>query len=98
MSNNDLNSEIELLRRQLDELKATRDAEERQSEPAREEETSENPEPATEFPGDGSDEELSEAAGKIREALDAFDSELANVKPSTLLALFALGVLVGRLR
>ena len=37
-------------------------------------------------------------AGQVRDLLDSLDQDLRESKPSTLLIVFALGVLIGRLR
>ena len=100
MANEDLNAEIELLRKQLDALQKQRETVESPEEPT-------GPEPVEESraPVDALEDILKDVddgkldlAGQVRGLLDSLDKDLRESKPSTLLIVFALGVLIGRLR
>jgi ABC-type transporter Mla subunit MlaD len=105
MADKDPNAEIEQLRRQLAELRREREAAKteqapQEQAPRRDELTSEEQTPASavdEIIGEV-DEKLEDLGGHIRELLDNLDEDLKTAKPSTLLIVFALGVLVGRMR
>lgn len=96
MANEDLQSEIEILRKQLEEFKRERESQQAAATP----ETGEQPEAAPESisvsganePG-GSEELIAQ----FRDLLDSIDKDIKDTKPTTLLIVFALGVLVGRL-
>jgi ElaB/YqjD/DUF883 family membrane-anchored ribosome-binding protein len=100
MANEDLQAEIELLRQQLNALQSDRESASASTEPEKDEQDKEQKEPATAL-----DEILSEVdmdkldlAAQFRELLDSLDKDIKDTKPSTLLIVFALGVLIGHLR
>lgn len=103
MANDDLSEEIQLLRKQLEEIQKQQEASasdavsEENAEPSgliHEAELTENSEPTGR-------EDMGEVGqklvGQFRELLDSIDKDIKDTKPSTLLIVFALGVLVGRL-
>lgn len=96
MANDDLMDEIELLSKQLEEMKKEREAQQAAATP----ETEEPPEEvadsvsASEAESDDSPEDL---IAQFKELLGSIDKDIKDTKPTTLLAVFALGVLVGRL-
>jgi hypothetical protein len=103
MANEDLHAEMELLRKQLEEMKN-----ERQSATATPETAEPEPPGASETPDasiDAAAEAISsvtdlkgeELVAQLREVLDSLDKDIKDTKPTTLLLVFALGVLVGRL-
>jgi alcohol dehydrogenase class IV len=101
MANENPNTEIEQLRKQLDEMRREREAaavdsvEPEPNEAAVEEEkTTSGVDEIIDAVG-GGDFDL---AGHVRHFLDTVDDDLKGAKPSTLLMVFALGVLIGRLR
>lgn len=100
MASNDLNMEIEMLRKQLDALQKARDAAEKREEAVQPEAPTERTESADALEDILKDVESGklDLAGKIRGLLDTIDKDLEQSKPSTLLIVFALGVLIGRLR
>ena len=98
MLNEDLNTEIELLRKQLNALQKERES---ASVPIPEQ----NAESRKEGSAAGLDELLSEIdmdkldlTKQLKDLLDSLDKDIRETKPSTLLIVFALGVLIGRLR
>lgn len=100
MANEDLQAEIELLRKQLNALQSERESASASTESKKDEQDAVKPESATAL-----DEILSEVdmdkldlAAQFRELLDSLDKDIKDTKPSTLLIVFALGVLIGRLR
>lgn len=101
MTDENLNAEIEQLRKQLDEMKREREAaavhsvEPEPDEAAVEEEKRNNTLDEIIDAVGGGDFDL---AGHVRQFLDTVDNDLKGAKPSTLLMVFALGVLIGRLR
>jgi sugar-specific transcriptional regulator TrmB len=90
MANEDLQSEIEILRKQLEEFKRERESQQAAATP----ETGEQPEAAPESNEPSGSEEL---IAQFRDLLDSIDKDIKDTKPTTLLIVFALGVLVGRL-
>jgi len=104
MANEEPNAEIEQLREQLAALKREREAAERSNEP----ETDEKPdvesveEQESAAAGDdiiaAVDEISDDVVAQFKEFVDALDEDLRNTRPSTLLIVFALGILIGRLR
>ena len=99
MPNEDLHAEIELLRKQLNAIQSERESAGTNAEPETDERVQEASETAA------LNELLSEVdidkldlTGQFRELLDSLDKDIKNTKPSTLLIVFALGVLIGRLR
>ena len=90
MANEDLHQEIELLRQQLDAIQ-------RQADTA----------PAAAEPADDVDSVVTVTAedeaqaedllAQLKELLESIDRDIKDARPSTLLIVFALGVLVGRL-
>ncbi len=102
MTDESQNAEIEMLRKQLDEMKREREAAAVSSvEPEPDEAAVEEEEKTTSAVDEiidavgGGDFDLS---GHVRQFLDTVDNDLKGAKPSTLLMVFALGVLIGRLR
>ena len=99
MPNEDLHAEIELLRKQLNAIQSERESAGTNAEPKTDERVQEASETVA------LNDLLSEVdidkldlAGQLRELLDSLDKDIKNTKPSTLLIVFALGVLIGRLR
>ncbi|MDX2487704.1 MAG: hypothetical protein QNL03_09445 [Gammaproteobacteria bacterium] len=99
MANEDLQLEIELLQAQLDEIKNKREAEPAESEPEIEEPPVESSPTGTSSvePAAGDESIAEDLLVQFREMLDSIDKDIKDTKPSTLLIVFALGVLVGRL-
>jgi len=99
MSNKDLQLEIELLQTQLDEIKNKREAEPAEPEPEIEEPTVDSSTTGTSSAESAADDEsiAEDLLVQFREMLDSIDKDIKDTKPSTLLIVFALGVLVGRL-
>ncbi len=101
MADEDLRAEMELLREQLTALQ--REREETGTE-KKDEETAEPTSTPRETVPDLDDllkdvgEDSLDLAGRVRQLLDSLDKDTKDTKPSTLLIVFALGVLVGRLR
>ena len=101
MADEDLRTEMELLREQLSALQRERETagtdkqDENQDEPTTEprETAPELDDILREVGGDDLD-----LAGQVRQLLDSLDKDMKETKPSTLLIVFALGVLIGRLR
>ncbi len=88
MANDSIQAELEQLRTQLEALRraeADRAASGERNDAA----------DAPEEPGD--DDGGSELLAQFRELLDSLDEELKESNPTTLLAVFTLGILVGRL-
>ena len=101
MTDESLSAEIELLRKQLDAMRNEREsAVDHSKEPEPEAVPAEDQETST------SVDEIIDAvknaevdlSGHVRQFLDNVDNDLKDAKPSTLLMVFALGVLIGRLR
>lgn len=96
MANDDLKNEIKLLHKQLEEMKKEREAEQAAAAPG----TGEQPEAA---PESVSASETGAADGaenlieQFKALLESIDQDIKDTKPTTLLVVFALGVLVGRL-
>ncbi|MEN8712339.1 MAG: hypothetical protein ABF326_09095 [Arenicellales bacterium] len=99
MANKDLQLEIELLQAQLDEIKNKREAKPAEPEPKIEEPTVDSSTTGTSSAESAAgDESMTEdLLVQFREMLDSIDKDIKDTKPSTLLIVFALGVLVGRL-
>lgn len=99
MANEDLQLEIELLQAQLDEIKKKREAEPAEPEPEIEEPPVESSTTGTSSAEPAADDEsiTEDLLVQFREMLDSIDKDIKDTKPSTLLIVFALGVLVGRL-
>jgi hypothetical protein len=100
MANDDLSEEIQLLRTQLEELQKQQDSAETQDSLGIEDEPQEEMEQpvpvATTVAGNGADVSQ-ELVNQFRDLLDSIDKDIKDAKPTTLLIVFALGVLVGRL-
>lgn len=99
MANEDLRAEMELMRKQLEALQKERETETKPSETVEAEqpavsqasgETGEVTASATDVKGE-------ELVAQLKELLDSIDKDIKDTKPTTLLLVFALGVLVGRL-
>jgi thioredoxin-like negative regulator of GroEL len=95
MANEDLHQEIELLRQQLDAIQR--------------ESNVPPPEPPEASAGAGPDDgveatvtaeeeaQAEDLLAQLKELLESIDRDIKDTKPTTLLIVFALGVLVGRL-
>jgi hypothetical protein len=90
MTNEDLHQEIELLRQQLDAIQRQADTEPAVPEPADEDDSAETV--TTEDEAQAED-----LLAQLKELLESIDQDIKDTKPTTLLIVFALGVLVGRL-
>ena len=108
MANDEMKNEIEELRAQVAELTAERKAREKEQAKARSSKASakkakESVEQDTGTSEPGADETEAEKSGEddlssqFQELIDTIDQELKEANPVTLLVVFALGVLVGRL-
>ena len=104
MANNDIQNEIELLRAQLDEMKREREVEQAATTAELEEQAEEQPkveavlDPASATAGvDSAVAESNDLAAQFKELLESIDKDIKDTKPTTLLVVFALGVIVGRL-
>lgn len=102
MANEDIKDEMELLRKQLDEMKKERqteladDAAETEKQTA-EESTSESDSVSEDVADKDSADSNDDLAAQFKGFLESIDEDIKDTKPSTLFAVFALGVLVGRL-
>jgi hypothetical protein len=99
MANEDLQLEIELLRTQLDEIKRDSKTEPAKTSVDNEEqavEEAESESASTETPA-SEDINAEDIVSQFKELLESIDQDIKDTKPSTLLIVFALGVLVGRL-
>jgi hypothetical protein len=100
MAKQDLNSEIDELRTQLEEMKKEREAaaaaDEQEDESALPDAGSAD-EAATEDSAEPDALTEKDMVGQISELLEMIDKDIKDAKPTTLLVVFALGVLVGRL-
>ena len=101
MANDDLQQEIELLRKQLNAMKTESEAksdggpiELESDDQAPEIEASPSAIEETVETGNGGEPDL---GMQFKKLLDSLDADIKDTKPTTLLAVFALGVLVGRL-
>jgi hypothetical protein len=99
MSNEDLQLEIELLQTQLNEIKSKREAESGEPEAEKEAPPVDSTSTGTSSAEPAADDEsiAEDLLEQFRDMLDSFDKDIKDTKPSTLLIVFALGVLVGRL-
>lgn len=99
MADENLRAEIESLREQLSTLKKEREAAAESRESDLETPPNEEPEStdAVEEASGEEGEEQHDLAAQFHELLDSLDKDLRETKPSTLLIVFALGVLVGRI-
>lgn len=100
MANDQIKAELEALRAQLEALKrAEKEREQEKSSPAGSA-GGDNPPADGEGVVSGNPEtepESSELLAQFRELLDSLDEELKESNPTTLLAVFTLGIVVGRL-
>lgn len=99
MANEDLQLEIELLRTQLDEIKRDSKTEPAKTSVDNEEqavEEADSESASTETPA-SEDINAEDIVSQFKELLESIDQDIKDTKPSTLLIVFALGVLVGRL-
>jgi ElaB/YqjD/DUF883 family membrane-anchored ribosome-binding protein len=94
MTNDSIKQELDDLRAQFDELKAQRDA---AAAKAKAEEASADQE-AEPIPEQLQDEIVDEGdlAEQFQELITSLDKELKDTNPTTLIAVFALGVLIGK--
>jgi cobalamin biosynthesis Mg chelatase CobN len=106
MANDEMRDEIEELRAQVAELTAERKAKEKQqasSSKASAKKAKESVAQGTASSEPGTDETEAEKSGEddlssqFQELIETIDQELKDANPVTLLVVFALGVLVGRL-
>ncbi len=98
MADENLRAEIESLRAQLSTLKSEREASAKSSEPDSETPSDEEPvDAAVEATPGAESEGQHDLAAQFHELLDSLDKDLRETKPSVLLIVFALGVLIGRL-
>jgi hypothetical protein len=99
MANEDLLAEIETLRAQLKTIEEEREA----AAPSDEPESGDGSEADEELVASEAQASGKETAGELdlasqfKELLDTLDKDIKDAKPTTLLIIFALGVLVGRL-
>jgi 23S rRNA maturation mini-RNase III len=98
MTDHDLRAELEQLRDQLQALQRKHD--EAASAKAEPETSTAESGAASSFENILGEMDLGnyDIAGQVRELLESLDNDIKNTKPSTLLIVFALGVLIGRLR
>lgn len=96
MAINSNQQEIELLRKQLEKMKREREAEQAAAAKKAEEstETAAAPDSGSDTAADDSTEDL---VAQFKDLLESIDKDIKDTKPSTLLIVFALGVIVGRL-
>jgi hypothetical protein len=103
MADDDLHQEIQLLRKQLDALKNEREAQASATGSDEDGNAGEEKEPDAAVEDvdkiqqeteERSDQDL---ASQFKGLLDSLDKDIKDTKPTTLLIVFALGVLVGRL-
>jgi hypothetical protein len=100
MSNDDLSQQMEELKAQLETLQRQREADEASRSPA---ESAPQPDGEPTHKPEGPDTESREAfdegdlVGQLHELLDALDRDIRESNPTTLLAVFAFGVLFGRM-
>jgi hypothetical protein len=99
MANEDLQQEIEHLRAKLSEIKKKREAEASAPEPDIEEQPVESSQTdaSSAEPASANESIAEDLLVQFREMLDSIDKDIKDTKPSTLLIVFTLGVLVGRL-
>ena len=95
MAKDNNQKEIEQLRKQLEEMKREREAQQAAAAESEEQpEVTLESEAASETTTADSTEDL---IAQFRDLLDSIDKDIKDTKPTTLLIVFALGVLVGRL-
>lgn len=94
MKNNDTQNEIELLRKQLEEMQKKRITQQ-----SDEQEAPKQPETGVEDNAnlDTAMDNTEDLISQFKDLIESIDSDIRDTKPTTLLAVFALGVLVGRL-
>ena len=105
MANDEMKNEIEELRAQVAELTAERKAKEKNQAQgiSSQESAQESVVQGTTSSESGADETEAEKSGELdlssqfQELIDTIDQELKEASPVTVLVVFALGVLVGRL-
>ncbi len=105
MANDEMRDEIEALRAQVAELTAERKAKEKEQAQASssQESTKESTAQGTASSESGTDEteveklDETDLSSQVQELIDTIDQELKEASPVTVLVVFALGVLVGRL-
>ena len=99
MANNDTQKEIAMLREQLEAMKKEREIQQEVEDTPEAEEITEN-KPASvagETTETISDKDTEDIVEQFKELLKTIDEDIKETKPTTLLIVFALGVLVGRL-
>lgn len=96
MANDDLKNEIDLLRKQLEEMKKEREAEQAAATPETEEPPDVVPDSVS-ASGAAAADHSEDLIAQFKDLLESIDKDIKDTKPTTLLAVFALGVLVGRL-
>jgi len=99
MVSDPIKQELDELRAQLDELRREREDQQLSGEDRPGNVETEKGSPAPGEPLDVPVEEGigSDLMGQLKELLDDLDEELKEVNPTTLLAVFALGIVMGRL-
>jgi len=90
MTNEDLHQEIELLRQQLDAIQRQADTAPAVPELADEDDSAETVTAEDET-------QAEDLLAQLKELLESIDQDIKDTNPTTLLIVFALGVLVGRL-
>ena len=98
MANDDMKNEIEELRAQVAELTADRKARQKEQASSSQESVKESAaqDTATSEPDTDETGEI-DLSSQFQELIDTIDQELKEASPVTVLVVFALGVLVGRL-
>ena len=95
MAKDNNQKEIEQLRKQLEEMKREREAQQAAAAESEEQpEVTLEPDSASETTAADGTEDL---MAQFKDLLESIDKDIKDTKPSTLLVVFALGVIVGRL-
>jgi len=102
MSNNAIQKELEALRAQVAELNRARDTEQANNHDsdvceASDQMQSPNSAEGGQIPDQDSDGSKMDFEKQIQEFIDALEVEIKDTNPMTVLVIFALGVLIGRL-
>ena len=97
MANEDIKDEMELLRKQLDEMKKERQAHLAEDAAEAEKQADEGGAPQPDSVSEGVADSHDDLVAQFKGLLESIDEDIKDTKPSTLFAVFALGVLVGRL-
>ncbi|MCK5360681.1 MAG: hypothetical protein KAJ95_08640 [Gammaproteobacteria bacterium] len=102
MANEDIKDEMELLRKQLDEMKKERQAQLAEDAAKDAAESKKQADEGDKLQPDSvSEEDVADShddlVAQFKGLLESIDEDIKDTKPTTLFAVFALGVLVGRL-